>query len=35
MTTARQLHHLCTDSVDEAVAWLKAHGILRGTFAVQ
>jgi hypothetical protein len=27
--------YLCTDSVDQAVAWLKAHGILRGGFAVQ
>jgi hypothetical protein len=25
--------YLCTDSVDEAIAWLKQHGILRGGFA--
>ena len=27
--------YLCTDSVDEAINWLKARGILRGGFAVQ
>ena len=27
--------YLCTDDVDAAIAWLKAHGILRGTFSVQ
>jgi len=27
--------YLCTDSVDEAIDWLKARGILRGGFTVQ
>ena len=27
--------YLCTDSVDQAIEWLKAHGILRGGFSVQ
>ena len=27
--------HLITDDVDEAIAWLKAHGILRDRFSVQ
>ena len=28
-------NYLCTDNVDEAIAWLKQHGILRGRFTVQ
>jgi hypothetical protein len=27
--------YCCTDSVDQAIAWLKAHGILRGGISVQ
>ena len=27
--------YLCTDSVDVAIEWLKAHGVLRGGFTVQ
>ena len=27
--------YLCTDSVDQAIAWLKHHGILNGRFTVQ
>jgi hypothetical protein len=27
--------YLCTDSVDEAIAWLKHHGILQARFRVQ
>jgi hypothetical protein len=27
--------YLCTDSVDQAIEWLKHHGILRGGFSVQ
>jgi hypothetical protein len=27
--------YLVTDSVDQAIAWLKHHGILRGGFTVQ
>ena len=27
--------YLCTDSVDQAIDWLKQHGILRGRFSVQ
>jgi hypothetical protein len=27
--------YLCTDSVDLAISWLKAHGILRDRFTVQ
>ena len=27
--------YLCTDSVDQAIAWLKHHGVLRGGFSVQ
>jgi hypothetical protein len=27
--------YLCTDSVDQAIEWLKDIGILRGGFAVQ
>jgi hypothetical protein len=26
---------LCTDNVDEAIDWLKQHGILRGGITVQ
>ena len=28
-------NYLCTDNVDEAIDWLKQHGILRGRFTVQ
>jgi hypothetical protein len=27
--------YLCTSSVDEAIAWLKQHGILHDRFSVQ
>ena len=27
--------YLCADSVEVAIAWLKARGILKGGFAVQ
>ncbi|MBR1286061.1 VRR-NUC domain-containing protein [Bradyrhizobium sp. AUGA SZCCT0177] len=27
--------YLCTDDVNQAIAWLKQHGILRGGFTVQ
>jgi len=30
-----QLPYLVTDSVDEAIEWLKRHGMLRRWFEVQ
>lgn len=27
--------YLCTDSVDQAIEWLKQHSVLRGGFSVQ